>query len=118
VFDGCGFPPHRILQYFFVTLKGKIVSIDIEVVDAHLDNNCLLGRSWFYAMIISAYSVFHIFIVDQLDYTTPDLHSDTMNNVSFLGHNRFESVELGLFKDSSLMGVILLPTPPTLHVSR
>jgi hypothetical protein len=50
VFDGHGFQPHGLLQYFTVTLKGKTVSVDIEVVDTPLDYNLLLGHSWFYAM--------------------------------------------------------------------
>ena len=37
VFDGNGFQPHRLLKYFVMTLKGKIVLVDIEVVDAPLD---------------------------------------------------------------------------------
>jgi len=36
-FDGHGFQPHGLLQSFTATLKGKIVSVDIEVVDAPLD---------------------------------------------------------------------------------
>jgi hypothetical protein len=51
-FDGHGFQPHRLLQYFTVTLKGKTISVDIEVVDAPLDYNLLLGHSWFYAMTV------------------------------------------------------------------
>jgi hypothetical protein len=60
-----------------VELKGKTISIDIEVVDALLDYNLLLGNSWFYAMNSIAYLVFHLFqflhqgkivTVDQLDY--------------------------------------------------
>jgi hypothetical protein len=41
-FDGRGFHPNGLLQYFVVTLKGKIVSIDIEMVDVSLDYNLLL----------------------------------------------------------------------------
>jgi hypothetical protein len=59
-FYGCGFHTHRILQYFTVTLKGKKIPVDIEVVDAPLDYNLLLGHSWFYAMIAVASTVFHI----------------------------------------------------------
>jgi hypothetical protein len=59
-FDGHGFQPHRLLQYFVVTLKGKTISVDIEVVDAPLDYNLLLGRSWFYAMTIISSSMFRI----------------------------------------------------------
>jgi hypothetical protein len=123
-FDGHGFQPHGLLQYFVVTLKGKTVSVDIEVVDVPLDYNLLLGHSWFYAMTVIASSVFrilrfphqgNIIIVDQLEYTTPDLNNVTTNNVPFLGQNNFESVGVGLLKDSSLMGVFPLPTPPTMH---
>jgi hypothetical protein len=60
VFDGHGFQPHKILQYFDVTLKGKIVSVDIKVFDLPLDYNLILGCSSFYAMNSITYSVFHI----------------------------------------------------------
>jgi hypothetical protein len=59
-FDGHGFQPHGLLKYFTVTLKGKTVPVDIEVVDAPLDYNLLLGRSWFYAMTVVTSSVFRI----------------------------------------------------------
>jgi len=54
-----------------------------------------------------------IITVDQLEYTTPYLHNVAVNNVPFLGRNGFESVGVGLLKDSSLMGVFPLPSPPT-----
>jgi hypothetical protein len=125
-FHGHGFQPHEILQYFVVTLKGKTVSFDIKVVDVPLYYNFLLGHSWFYEMTTIAYSVFcilrfphqgNIITIDQLEYTTPYLNNVTKNNVPFLGQNNFESVGVGLLKDSSLMGVFPLPSPPTMHVS-
>jgi hypothetical protein len=126
-FDGCGFQPHRLLQSFVVTLKGKTISVDIEVVDVPLDYNLLLGHSWFYAMTVIASSVFHILqfphqgkivTVDQLDYCTPDLHNSAVNNVPFLGSSLgYESVGVGLLKDSSLMGIFPLPPPDTPQVS-
>jgi hypothetical protein len=125
-FDGRGFQPHRLLQYFTVTLKGKIVSVDIEVVNVPLDYNLLLGCSWFYAMTSITSSVFcilrfphqgKIITVDQLEYTTPDLHNVAANNVPFLGNNNFESVGVGLLKDSSLMGVFPFLAPPTAQIS-
>ena len=122
VFDGRIFQPHRLLLYFTVTLKGKTISIDIEVVDVPLDYNLLLGCSWFYAMTVIASSVFRILrfphqekiiTAVHLDYTTPYLHNAAANNVPFLGHSGFESVEVGLLKDSSLMGFfIYLLLPP------
>jgi hypothetical protein len=57
-FDGRGFHPHGLLQSLVVQLGGKTTTIDVEVVDAPLDYNLLLGRSWFYAMTVVASSVF------------------------------------------------------------
>jgi hypothetical protein len=93
-FDGCGFKPYKLLQYFVVTLKGKTVLVNIEVVDVPLNYDLLLVRTWFYVMIAITSSVFRILqfphqgkiiIVDQLDYTTPDLHNAATNNAHFLG---------------------------------
>ena len=90
-FDGCGFQPHRLLQSFAMTLKGKMVLVDIEVVDVPLDYNLLLGCSWFYVMTTITSTMFHILrfphqgkiiIIDQLDYTTPNLHNVAMNRYS------------------------------------
>jgi hypothetical protein len=57
-FDGRGFHPYGILQSLPIRLGGKTVTVDVEVVDAPLDYNLLLGRSWFYAMTVVALSVF------------------------------------------------------------
>jgi hypothetical protein len=107
-------------------LGGKTVTVDIEVVDAPLDYNLLLGRSWFYAMTAVASSVFRcaqfphqgkIVTVDQLDFCTPDARIPATNNIPFLGDHpvTYESVGVGLLKDSSLMGTFPTPLPPTVH---
>jgi hypothetical protein len=57
-FDGRGFHPHRVLQSLFVQLGGKTIFVYVEVVDAPLDYNLFLGRSWFYTMTVVASSVF------------------------------------------------------------
>ena len=49
-FYGMSFFPHGILPDFEIKLAGKAVSIEVEVIDAPLDYNLLLGRSWTYAM--------------------------------------------------------------------
>jgi hypothetical protein len=51
-FDGHSFHPHGILPAFPIQLGGKIVEVEVEVVDAPLDYNLLLGRNWTYAMIV------------------------------------------------------------------
>ena len=49
-FDGRSFRPHRILPTLKVHLGGKTIAIEVEVVDAPLDYNLLLGRNWMYSM--------------------------------------------------------------------
>ena len=59
-FDGRSFRPHGILPSLKVRLGGKTVAIEVEVVDAPLDYNLLLGRNWMYSMQAVASSVFHV----------------------------------------------------------
>jgi hypothetical protein len=107
-------------------LGGKTIIVDVEVVDAPLDYNLLLGRSWFYSMTFVASSVFRcvqfphqgkIVTVDQLDFFAADAHAPATNNIPFLGDHKitYESVGVGLLKDSSLMGTFPTPLPPTTH---
>ena len=72
------------MQSLAIQLGDKTVTVDVEVVDAPLDYNLLLGRSWFYAMTTVALSVFlcvqfphqgKIVTIDQLDFRTPTLAS-------------------------------------------
>jgi hypothetical protein len=46
VFDSHSFKPHGIIIDFIVKLGVKTISIEVEVVDAPLDYNILLGISW------------------------------------------------------------------------
>ena len=59
-FDGRLFRPHGILPSLKVRLGGKTVAIEVEVVDAPLDYNLLLGRNWMYSMQAIASSTFRI----------------------------------------------------------
>ena len=54
------------------------MSVEVEVIDAPLDYNLLLGRNWTYAMSAIALAVFRVVVfphegklvtVDQLDFT-------------------------------------------------
>ena len=49
-FDGRSFQPHMILPSLKVQLGGKIVVIEVKVVDAPLDYNILLGWNWMYSI--------------------------------------------------------------------
>jgi hypothetical protein len=78
----------------------------------------------FYAVVAS--SVFRcvqfphqgkIVTVDQLDFCTTDAHVPATNNIPFLGDHKitYESIGVGLLKDSSLMGTFPTPLPLTTH---
>ena len=60
-FDGRSFRPHGILPSLKVHLGGKTVAIEVEVVDAPLDYNLLLGRKWMYSMQAVASFVFCVY---------------------------------------------------------
>ena len=77
-----------------IELGDKTVSIQVEVVDAPLDYNLLLGRNWFYAMTAVASTIFQIVqfphlgrivTIDQLDFCTPDVTISPANNIPMLG---------------------------------
>jgi len=58
--DGRVFPLYGILNDFLVKLEDKTIAIDVEVVDAQLDYNLFLGRSWTYSMVVVVSSCFRI----------------------------------------------------------
>ena len=58
-YDGHPTKAQGILPHVPITLAKKIVLIDMEVVNAQLDYNLLLIRSYMYAMRAIASNVFH-----------------------------------------------------------
>ena len=107
--------------------RGKKISIQVEVVDAPLDYNLLLVRNWFYTMNVIASTVFRtvqfphlgrIVTIDQLDFCTPDVTTSTANNIPMLGQSPppYQSIGVGMLKDSSLMG-IFPSTPPSMDTA-
>jgi len=117
-FDGRESRPLGTLQCLPISLEGKIVEVEVEVVDANLTYNLLLGRSWTYAMQAVASSLFRVIrfphqgkivTVDQLSFFA----SSSEGNVPFVEHTSrsCENVGARLFKDPPLMGVFPLPPP-------
>jgi hypothetical protein len=49
-FNGTSFKPYGVLPLLFITLEGKAVNFEVEVFDAPLDYNLLLGHSWIDSM--------------------------------------------------------------------
>jgi hypothetical protein len=58
-FNGIGFKPYGVLPSLSIMLEGKVVTIEVEVFDAPLDYNLLLGCSWIDSMcaVFSTFSV-------------------------------------------------------------
>jgi hypothetical protein len=49
-FNGTSFKPYDVLHSLSITLEYKVINIEVEVFDAPLDYNLLLGRSWIDSM--------------------------------------------------------------------
>ena len=88
------FQPHGLTPALLVELEGKNISIQVEVVDALLDYNLLLGRNWFYTMTAITSTVFRtvqflhlgiIVTIDQLDFCTLDVTTSMANKIPMLG---------------------------------
>ena len=119
-FDVRGFQPYGILQDLPTEVEGKVVNLDVEVVDAPMDYNLLLGRSWSYAMTAVVSSIFHLIMfphkgkivkIDQLSYYSSDPAStDSIQHIGKLT-SHYKDVRVGLLKDLDLLGTFSLPTP-------
>jgi hypothetical protein len=59
-FDGHYFRLHGIIPSFPMQLEGKIVCVEVEVVNAPLDYNILLRQSWTYSMKKVVSTIFHL----------------------------------------------------------
>ena len=91
----------------------------MEVVDAPLDYNLLLGRSWSYAMTVVVSSVFQVIkfphngkivTIDQLAYFSSDpTSSESIQHVGKMTIP-YKDVGVGLVKDVGLLGTF--PFPP------
>ena len=95
-FDGQGFQPHGLLPALSVELGGNIVSIQVEVVDALLEYNILLGRNWFYAMMVVDLKVFrtlqfpnlgNIVTIDEINFCSPVIATPIANNIPMIGQS-------------------------------
>jgi hypothetical protein len=119
VFDGRSFRPHGIVPSFPVQLGGKTVCIEVEVVDAPLDYNLLLGQSWTYVMQVVVATVFGVLLfphegqivtIDQLSFSRPNptLGAST---VPMIDNTQAGVVNVGVGLCPSLMGTFDYPPP-------
>ena len=97
-----------------------MVNLDVEVVDAPLDYNLLLGHSWSYVMTGVVSSIFRLIMfphkgkivkIDQLLYYSSDpAATDSIQHVE-KSTIPYKYVRVGLIKDSALLGTFSLPAP-------
>ena len=96
--------------------NGKTILVDVEVIDAPLDYNILLGRSYMYAMQAVDSSVFCMILfphngkittVDQMTYYYPKSHLNPNNVLPTIEGSQPISSLTGIgprvFKDSTLL---------------
>jgi hypothetical protein len=104
---------------FPLHLGGKIVCIEVEVVDASLDYNLFLGRSWTYAMQAVVSTVFRVLLfphedrivtIDQLSFSKPD-PSLGVSAVPMIDNPQRGIVNIGVGLCPSLMGTFDYPPP-------
>jgi hypothetical protein len=118
-FNGTGFKPYDVLPSLFITLEGKSVNVEVEVFDAPLDYNLLLGHNWIDSMRAVVSTLFcvlrfphqgKVVTVDQLDFFNSDSHT---SNVPFISKTPpgYENVGVDILKDSTLMGTFPIPPP-------
>jgi hypothetical protein len=118
-FDGRSFQPHEIIPSFPVQLGGKTMCVEVEVVDAYLDYNLLLGRSWTYAMQAVVTTVFRVLLfphegrivtIDQLSFSHPD-PSLGASMVPMIDNPQLGVVNIGVGLCPPLMGTFDYPPP-------
>jgi hypothetical protein len=119
-FDGHSFRPHDILPTFPVQLGRKTVEVEVEVVDAPLDYNLLLGCNWTYAMIVVVLFIFRtlcfphegkIVTIDQLSFAYPSPNTSLGQSIPMIDNSRQETENVGVGMYYSLMGTFDFSTP-------
>ena len=95
-FDGRSFRPHDILPSLKVRLGGKTIAIEVEVVDAPLDYNLLLGRNWMYSMQAVASSLFRVICfpfngkivtIDQTSFQNISVNASSSGSILLIDHS-------------------------------
>jgi hypothetical protein len=118
-FNGTCFKPYNVFPSFSIMLEVKSVNVKVEVFEAPLDYNLVLGRSWIDSMCAVVSTLFcvlrfpqegKVITIDQLTFLNFDSHTI---NIPFIMKTPpdYENVGVGLLKDSNLMGTFPIPPP-------
>jgi hypothetical protein len=110
------FLPHGILPTFLVQLGGKMVELDVDVVDAPLDYNLLLGHNWTYAMngVVSFvfrtlcfphnWKIMTIMMIDQLSFAYVIPNASVGPSIPMVDNSQPKTENTSVRMYSSLMG--------------
>jgi hypothetical protein len=118
-FDDHSFRPHGIIPSFLVELGGKTMFIEVEVVNAPIDYNLLLGRSWTYAMHAVVATIFWVLLfphegrivtIDQLSFSRLD-PSFRASTVLMIHNPQPNVINVGVGLCPPLMGTFDYPPP-------
>jgi hypothetical protein len=125
-FDSHSFHPRGILPAFPIQLGGKTVEVEVEVVDAPLDYNMLLGRNWTYVMIVIVSFIFHtlcfphegkIVTIDQLSFARSSPNASLGPSIPVINNSQPTTENIGVGMYSSLMGTFKFMTlTPSHHI--
>jgi hypothetical protein len=119
-FDGVHSDPMVSSPLFQVQLGGKTVEIEVEVVDAPLDYNILLGHNWIYAMSVVVSSIFHILCfphegkivtIDQLSFSCSSSSASVGPLVPIVKNSQKETEKIGVRMYPYLMGTFNFLAP-------
>jgi hypothetical protein len=119
-FDGNYFRTHGILPTFPVQLGKNTVEVKVEVVDAPLNYNILLGCNWNYAMTTIVSLIFHMLCfphegkvvkIDQLSFVHPGPTASVGNSIPIIDNSQQTTKNVGVIMYSSLMGTFDFSTP-------
>jgi hypothetical protein len=118
-FNDHSFRPDGIIPSFPMQLEGKTMCVEVEVLDAPLDYNLLLGWSCTYSMQAVVATVFWVFLfphegrivtIDQLSFSIPDPDLGA-SMVSMIDNPQPGVVNVGVGLFPSLMGTFDYPPP-------
>lgn len=107
-FDGQIFNLLGILKSLPISLEGKFIEVDVEVVEAPLEFNISLRRSYIYSMSVVVSSLFRVIkfffqgkivTVDQLTFFNADAQ---VGNIPIVGKppTNCDNIRVCIFKDS------------------
>jgi hypothetical protein len=106
-----------------VKLGGKTVCVEVEMLDAYLNYNLLLGRIWTYSMQAVVMTVFWVLLyphegqivsIDHLSFSHPD-PSSWVSTVPMIYNPQDNIINIGVGLCPHLIGTFDYP-PPTSNV--